>query len=141
MNKGGPIIVIEDDLDDQEILTEVFKDLDYENEIMFFGDGEKALDYLINTDTEPFIIFSDINMPKLSGIELREKVHNNEDLRLKSIPYLFFTTTAEQKHVIDAYSKSIQGFFIKPNDITQLRKTIHTIVEYWTECVSPNYVK
>ena len=49
-------------------------------------------------------------MPKLSGMELREKVHANESLRLKCIPYLFFTTSAEQQHVIDAYSKSVQGF-------------------------------
>ena len=141
MNKTGPIIIIEDDLDDQEILTEIFKEHNYENEIIFFGDGESALDFLTNTAIEPFIIFSDINMPKLNGVELREKVHNNEDLRIKSIPYLFFTTRAEQKHVVDAYSKSIQGFFVKPAKYDHLKRTIRVIVEYWQECVSPNYVK
>jgi two-component SAPR family response regulator len=141
MNKTGPIIIIEDDLDDQETLTDVFKTLNYSNEIIFFSDGEKALDYLVNTEIEPFIIFSDINMPRLNGVELREKVHNNEDLRIKSIPYLFFTTSAEQKYVIDAYSKSIQGFFVKPSSYEALKKTIRTIVEYWQECVSPNYTK
>lgn len=141
MNKGGPIIIIEDDMDDQEILIEIFSELNYSNEIIFFRDGEEALDFLINTAIEPFIIFSDINMPKLNGVELREKVHNNEDLRLKSIPYLFFTTTAEQRHVVDAYSKSIQGFFVKPANFEHLRRTIKIIVEYWQECVSPNYVK
>ncbi|KUJ60733.1 histidine kinase [Flavobacteriaceae bacterium CRH] len=141
MNKGGPIIIIEDDLDDQDILSEVFKELDYKNKIIFFDDGEKALTYLTTSEVEPFIIFSDINMPKLSGIELREKIHQNEDLRLKSIPYLFFSTSAEQKHVIDAYSKSIQGFFVKPSSYTEIRETIKTIVSYWEACVSPNYVK
>lgn len=77
----------------------------------------------------------------LSGIELRNKVHENEDLRIKSIPYLFFTTSAQQSHVIDAYSKSIQGFFIKPNDYSEIKNTVQTIVEYWLKCVSPNYVK
>ena len=141
MNKEGPIIIIEDDLDDQEILTEVFKELNYNNEILFYGDGEIALEFLTNTKVEPFIIFSDINMPKLNGVELREKVHNNEDLRLKSIPYLFFTTTAQQEHVIDAYSKSIQGFFVKPSRYEELKRTIRIIVEYWIECISPNYIK
>lgn len=140
MNKSGPIIIIEDDLDDQLLLTEVFRELNYVNEIIFFGDGEGALEFLTNTTIEPFIIFSDINMPKLNGIELREKVHNNEDLRLKSIPYLFFTTSAEQRHVVDAYSKSIQGFFIKPIVYEHLKRTIKIIIEYWQECVSPNYV-
>jgi len=141
MNKSGPIIVIEDDRDDQDILTEVFAELNYPNQIIFFSDGEAALEFLTNTATEPFIIFSDINMPKLNGVELREKVHNNEDLRLKSIPYLFFTTTAEQKHVVDAYSKSIQGFFIKPPNFDKIKRLIGIIVAYWQECVSPNYIK
>lgn len=141
MNKGGPIIVIEDDLDDQEILTDVFKELNYKNEIIFFNDGEKALEYLIATAIEPFIIFSDINMPKLSGMELRKKIHENEDLRMKSIPYLFFSTSAEQSHVIDAYSKSIQGFFVKPTSYSELKEIIKTIVSYWEACVSPNYVR
>ncbi len=141
MNKGGPIIIIEDDAEDQEILIEVFKELNYNNEIIFFDEGQKALDYLIDTSIKPFIIFSDINMPKLNGMELRSKVHENEDLRIKSIPYLFFTTSAEQKHVIEAYSKSIQGFFVKPSDIREIKETIKTIVEYWQKCVSPNYIK
>lgn len=141
MNKRGPIIIIEDDQDDQEILAEVFRRLEYPNEIIFFDDGEQALEYLTRTTIEPFIIFSDINMPKLNGIELRAKVHENEDLRMKSIPYLFFSTAAEQQHVIDAYSKSVQGFFVKPSDFKQMTAMIKNIVEYWHNCVSPNYVK
>jgi len=141
MNKSGPIVMIEDDEDDQDVFRDVFKELNFKNEIVFFEDGELALDYLISTEAEPFIIFSDINMPKLSGMELREKVHQNEDLRIKSIPYLFFSTSAEQQHVIDAYSKSIQGFFIKPSNFDDVKATIKTIVEYWQKCVSPNYIK
>jgi len=141
MNKGGPIIIIEDDLDDQDILTEIFQELNYRNEVIFFKEGEKALEFLTDTTIEPFIIFSDINMPKLNGMELRAKVHENEDLRIKSIPYLFFSTSAEQQHVIDAYSKSIQGFFVKPKNYAEIKETIKTIVEYWQKCVSPNYVK
>ena len=141
MNKGGPIIIIEDDQDDQEMLADVFSELNIQNEILFFADGYEALNFLTSTSIEPFIIFSDINLPKLTGMELREKVHQNEDLRLKSIPYLFFSTSAEQENVVDAYSKSIQGFFIKPTKYSELRETIETIVSYWTKCVSPNYIK
>ena len=141
MNKSGPIIIIEDDVDDQDILGEIFKELNYKNKLIFFGDSVKALEYLTDTDNEPFLVLSDINMPKLNGMELREKIHNNEELRLKSIPYLFFTTSAEQDHVIDAYSRSIQGFFIKPTSYDKLKKIIVTIVEYWQDCESPNYIK
>ena len=84
------------------------------------GDGEEALDLIERL--RPDVCLMDIEMPKLSGLELREKVINNEDLRLKSIPYLFFSTSAEQKHVIDAYSRSIQGFFVKPKSYDKLKK-------------------
>ncbi len=141
MNKTGPIIVIEDDRDDQELLNTVFKELTFNNEIIFFGEGEEALDYLVKSAVEPFLILSDINMPRLNGIELREKIHTNEDLRIKCIPYLFFSTSAEQKFVVDAYSKSVQGFFVKPNSFDKLKRTIKIIIEYWQECESPNYIK
>lgn len=141
MNKTGPIVIIEDDIDDQEILTEIFDELNYKNQLIFFSDSVKALAYLTDTDIEPFLVLSDINMPKLNGMELREKIHNNEDLRLKSIPYLFFSTSSEQKHVIDAYSRSIQGFFVKPDSYDKLKSIIVKIVEYWQECESPNYIK
>lgn len=141
MNKGGPIIIIEDDIDDQEALIDVFKELQFKNEVIYFGDGEDALSYLIKTTIEPFLILSDINMPKLDGLALREQIHHNEDLRLKCIPYLFFTTSSNQQHVITAYSKSVQGFFVKPKTYVRLVSTIRKILEYWKECESPDYVK
>jgi CheY-like chemotaxis protein len=141
MNKDGAIIIVEDDTDDQEMFSEIFEELNYGNEIIFFNDGQEALTYLTAKTTEPFIVFSDINMPKLNGIELRKQIHENEDIRLKTIPYLFFTTSAEQEAVIDAYSKSIQGFFIKPSNYQELKNIIQIIIEYWRKCESPNYVK
>lgn len=141
MNKRGPIIIIEDDKDDQYILAKVLKELKYENKVIFFEDSIQALEYLTDSDIEPFLVLSDINMPKLNGLELREKIVNNEDLRLKSIPYLFFSTSAEQQDVIDAYSRSIQGFFVKANNYGKLKNTIEKIVAYWQECESPNYIK
>jgi hypothetical protein len=50
MNKSGPIIIIEDDLDDQDVLVEIFKELNYNNKLIFFGDSLKALEYLTETE-------------------------------------------------------------------------------------------
>lgn len=138
MNKGGPIIVIEDDPDDQEILADIFKRLGYKNKIQFFFDGEKALDYINDSDVVPFLILSDINMPRLSGLELKKKIQTDAGLQVKCIPYLFFTTAADRKSVIDAYSVSAQGFFIKDNTHAELEKTIKIMIEYWLRCYSPN---
>jgi CheY-like chemotaxis protein len=138
MNKNGPVVVIEDDEDDQSILSEIFQTLDYKNKIVFFKDGNDALNYLDKTDTIPFLILSDINMPKINGFELRNKVHTNELLSLKCIPYLFFTTSANKQSVIDAYAMSVQGFFVKPHSYDKLESTIRKIMEYWMECIAPS---
>ena len=138
MNKEGPIIVIEDDLEDQEILQEIFQNLGYKNKISYFIDGNEALEYLNKTDVQPFLILSDINMPKLNGFELRNKVFTNSQLQEKCIPYLFFTTGANKKAVSDAYAMSVQGFFLKPSTIPQLQETVRKIIEYWKECIAPS---
>jgi CheY-like chemotaxis protein len=138
MNKKGPIIVIEDDEDDRELLASIFKELDYPNDVVFFEDGVSALEYLQDNKIYPFIILSDINLPKLNGFQLRKMIHTNEGLSAKCIPYLFFSTTVDQKAVYDAYTMSVQGFFLKPDSFKHLKHTISIIVEYWTECYSPN---
>jgi CheY-like chemotaxis protein len=120
MNTDGPVIVIEDDIDDQEILTEIFNKLNYTNSIKFFVDGSEALEYLNRTDIIPFLILSDVNMPKLDGFELRNKIREDAKLQIKCIPYLFFSTALNQKAVIDAYSASAQGFFLKQNSMAAL---------------------
>lgn len=140
MNTRGPVIVIEDDKDDQEMLRDAFAKLDYPNEVCFFDNGKLALDYLNRTDIIPFLILSDINMPVLDGFALRDKVKMDAKLQLKCIPYLFFTTANNQDIIIDAYSKSVQGFFIKPNSIAVLENTIKVIMEYWSLCASPNKI-
>lgn len=138
MDKHGPIIIIEDDADDQQILSEVFAELEYPNLLHFFADGYLALEYLEASTEKPFLILSDINLPKLDGFELRKKVHNNEALRLRCIPYLFFTTAASHTAVVNAYSQSVQGFFVKPNSYIDLLRTIRRIMEYWQECKAPH---
>lgn len=139
MNKTGPIIVIEDDPDDQAILAEIFLNLAYPNKVIYFFDGNEALDFLNLTETQPFLILSDINMPKINGFELRNKVFMNEQLQQKCIPYLFFTTGANKKSVMEAYAMSVQGFFLKPANMQQFENTIKKIVEYWQECIAPNH--
>ena len=137
MNRSGPVIIIEDDADDQDLLKDVFKKLGYPNDVVFFFDGNQALDYLNDSKVIPFLILSDINMPKLTGFELRDKIKMDAKLQVKCIPYLFFSTASSQTAVVEAYSRSVQGFFIKENSVAALEDTISTIMKYWMKCVSP----
>ena len=138
MNKNSPVIIIEDDEDDREFIREVFLKLNYPNKVLFFSDGQEALDYLTDTPELPFLILSDINMPKLNGFELIDKMRTDAALQLKCIPYLFFSTAADQKMVIKAYSLSAQGFFVKPSSMLEMEEVIRDIMNYWQKCVAPN---
>lgn len=138
LNKNGPVIIIEDDPEDQEFLVEIFRKLNYQNKILFFFDGEEALEHINTTHDLPFLILSDINMPKLNGFALREKLKTDKKLSNKCIPYLFFSTAVNQQSVINAYSESVQGFFAKQNSMVELEKTIVVIMEYWRRCAAPN---
>lgn len=141
MVKNGPVIIIEDDIDDQQFLKSVFKKLNYPNEVMFFINGEEALAYLKLPEIRPFIILSDIELPLHNGFDLREKLKTDAELHLRCIPYLFFTKAAEQQSIINAYSTSVQGFFIRQTEISQLEKMIFRIMEYWKMCATPNFVE
>jgi len=130
-NRIGPILIIEDDIDDQEDLKEVFLSLNVINELKFFNNCYDAYQYLEVTTDKPFLIFSDINLPGMSGAELKRKINVNTYLRRKSIPFVFLTTTSSHNAVLDAYESLAQGFFTKPNTMESLKHMIEMILNYW----------
>ncbi len=138
MPKNAPIIVVEDDLEDQDSFKAAFENLKYPNQLMFFGDGQSTLEFLNGSDIQPFLILCDINMPRLNGFDLREKLKASRAMDLRCVPFLFFSTASNQKIVVDAYSLSVQGFFVKQHKMRELEKTITAIMEYWQRCTSPN---
>jgi CheY-like chemotaxis protein len=138
MNHKGPIIIIEDDEDDQEILQEIFTRLDCQNKILFFSDGFKAINYFDEHNIVPFLIISDMNLPKISGLELRDLIRKHDNYSLRCTPYVFFTTAANKRDVLDAYQGSVQGFFIKPPNMGELEGKIRKILDYWSDSVEPS---
>lgn len=90
-SNSNPIIIIDDDVDDIELFQEAFKELGIENEIMVFTDGDKFYDFISTTDRKSFFICCDINMNRLNGFELKKKIFDNEEIRLKCIPFLMLS--------------------------------------------------
>jgi len=137
--KSGPIILIDDDRDDKDVFLDILNDLKVSNPIIWFQNCDDAFSYLKTTSEQPFIIFCDLNLPGISGIECKRQIDDNEELRKKSIPFVFCSTTADQKTVNEAYTKmTVQGFFKKKNTYSELKETIRLIVAYWEECKHPN---
>lgn len=137
MNRNGEIIVIDDDADDREIMGELLSSLGYTNKIVLLSDSETAFDYLKKADVKPFMVISDINMPRMDGYQLRDKVLEDPELAEKCIPYLFFTTSGSPETVSSAYKRSVHGFFQKINDYKMFKEALQKIVEYWQIADTP----
>jgi CheY-like chemotaxis protein len=138
MSKSGPIVLVEDDPDDQQLIHLIITSQGIENDVLFFDNGTEALEYLKSTADSPFIILCDVNMPKMNGIELCEAIQINEYLRKKSIPFVFFSTSAREQDVKHAYDLTVQGFFEKGVDYETLKRKLKLIFDYWFECAHPN---
>ena len=141
MSRNRPIILIDDDPDDQALYISVLEKLPVHNPVKALNNGEEALAYLLETRNDPFLIVCDVKMPKMGGIELRRKIVNNPTLHEKAIPFLFMTGNADQNDVRMAYDMSVQGFFTKPDSIEQLTQIFRTATQYWSLCRHPNMIK
>ncbi len=138
--KVGPIIILEDDLDDQEILREIMAELEVPYPIVFFTQAKEVIEYLYTTTEKPFIILSDVNLPSMNGLELREIINEDDYLRKKSVPFVFISTSADRYAVQQAYNLTVQGYFVKQHSISEIKETIKLILDYWQKCKHPNSI-
>jgi CheY-like chemotaxis protein len=130
----GPIIIVDDDSDDQEIYAEAIRAIGILNELRFFTGGEAALEYLLTTKEQPFIILSDINMPAMDGLQFKDRIQRNDFLRSKGIPFVFISTNASAWAVRKAHELSVQGYFQKPSSINEIKSMLKLLFGYWEVC-------
>ena len=130
----GPIVIVDDDKDDQEIYAEAIRDLGIPNELRFFDGGQQALDYLYTTPEQPFIILSDMNMPIMNGLAFKEQIQSDAFLRTKGIPFIFISTNASAAAVRQAHALSVQGYFQKPDSMERIKEMLRKLFDYWALC-------
>jgi len=140
ITKNGPIILIDDDIDDLEITSQIITELGVKNEIVCFSSCTDALEHLQSDKRidQPFVILSDVNLPKMNGVELKKRIDQNDALRKKSIPFIFLSTAYSQAILNEVYELRVQGYFIKGTTINELKETLEMIFRYWTICKHPN---
>jgi CheY-like chemotaxis protein len=138
MAKTSPVILIEHDNDDRELFQEIFTELGFKNQLRFFYTSLEALSYLEKTKEKAFLIISNINLPGMSGIDLKKAINDNEALRKKAVPFIY--TTAADKSIVNKafFDMTVQGYFIKENSTAKIKSTIKIIVDYWYLCKHPN---
>jgi CheY-like chemotaxis protein len=131
MRNEKPILIIDDDLVDAMTIKRAFKDINVSNRIDLVGNGEKALEYLRNEDNEkPALIFLDLNMPKMTGIEFLRILRQDDQLNV--IPVIVLTTSKDEHDKVDTFKLGIAGYIVKPVDYMKFVEVIKTVKDYWT---------
>ena len=132
-----PILIIDDSEGERELIRIAFTELGVDNEIIFFSNGFTFLEYIRLETKGTFFILCDVNMPGLTGMDIKRIVQDDEQLRLKCIPFILFSTSSASISIKEAYSHGVQGYFVKPNEMEQLVEIFYAIVCYWNFSETP----
>lgn len=134
----GDIIVIDSDRTDNEIFLEIATDLGVEKSVHIFSSGNSAMDYIKTTTNRVGIIFCEIYLPELSGIELKLLMRDDSVLRTKSVPFILFSTVVNPSDVVTAYlDLPVQGLFLKQNSYADMKRMVEVALQYWSTCIHP----
>jgi CheY-like chemotaxis protein len=137
MKQNRPILLVEDDEVDRMLLQRALAALKITNRLDVANDGEEAIEFLRNCadDERPFIVFIDLNMPKMNGLEFLRVLKQDESLRM--VPVVVLTTSKEQKDIRESFMLGVTGYMAKPVDYLQFVEVIKTVYNYWTLSETP----
>ncbi|MGR3303996.1 MAG: response regulator [Candidatus Scalindua sp.] len=114
------IILVEDDLDHADLITEALVAGDIGTEIILVQDGMEALDYFQEfgnkwngrVEYKIKLIIIDLNLPKVSGMDILKFLKMNS--KYSKIPVIVLSTSSDQKTIDEAYKNKANGYFVKP---------------------------
>jgi CheY-like chemotaxis protein len=125
-----PILLVEDDVVDASTVKQALADLRVRNEVIHKNDGEEALEFLRDDrKPKPALILLDLNMPKISGIELLKLMR--EDVLLQHIPVVVLTVSKYEQDKLDTFNLGVQGYIIKAVDYDAFLRNTDIIIQYW----------
>ena len=131
------IMLVEDNLDDAELAIRAFKKIGLQGNVVHLKDGEEALDYIFcrgrflerDISDVPKVIYLDLKMPKVDGLEVLRKVKSDE--RTKSIPVVMLTSSKEDKDIKETYRLGVNSYVVKPVSFDEYIKTVSELGSYW----------
>ena len=133
MRKGSIILIAEDDEKDFESIRKNLLRAGIRNEILRFVDGRELLDFLFKADNKPkpehdnkkYVLLLDILMPKVSGIEVLEKI--KQDTYFKNIPVIILTAADEPRTIEQCHDLGCSTYIVKPMENGDFEETIQAI--------------
>lgn len=136
MTKDKKILLVEDNLDDVELTLRAFKKSQIANEIIVAHDGAEALSHILPKDSEtdtptplPAVILLDLNLPKVSGLEVLKKLRSNE--RTQTLPVVVLTSSKQEEDIMESYRLGANSYIRKPVDSLQFIEAVRQLGLYW----------
>jgi len=131
------ILLVEDNASDIELARRALRKSRVLNEVVCVEDGAEAIDYLFGTgayqgrdpDDPPALTLLDINLPKLSGLDVLRRIR--ADPRTRRMPVVILTSSAEDRDVAAGYDLGVNSYIRKPVDFTQFAAAIEQVGMYW----------
>jgi len=131
MRNAKPVLLVEDDAIDAMTVRRAFRDLKLANPLAHATNGEEALAYLAHDDNpKPCVILLDLNMPRMNGVEFMKVA--KADPVLRKIPVIVFTTSRDDRDIVESYRLSVAGYIVKPVHYKKFVEAIRMIDLYWT---------
>jgi len=137
MTNSSPVFIVDSDIEDKEILEDAWSELGFPNKLYFFKNAEEVIHQIETESVVPFLIISEIDLPKTSGLELKKYLLEHKHTNFKSIPFVFLTDAPSNKQIEQAYSLCTNGLFKKRNSFEKLKQQLIDIVKYWRESLVP----
>jgi CheY-like chemotaxis protein len=125
------ILIGEDDIDDKEILEEIFSSMDSLIKLTFISDGQKLVSFLENATPEnlPGLIILDYNMPHLNGAEILRSIQQNE--KVKNIPKIIWSTANADGFKNICLQLGAREYLVKPSRFKDLESMIKQMLSYY----------
>ena len=137
MRNSKPILLVEDDDVDVMTVKRAFADLKITNRLIHKNNGKDALEFLRTEDgKKPCVIVSDLNMPKMNGLEFLSALKTND--KLKKIPVVVLTASGEEEDKAKSFELGVAGYMVKDIDYKKFVEIIGTIDRYWSLSELPN---
>lgn len=127
------ILLVEDNEGDIILTKEALKEGRIKNQVWVAMDGQEALDLLNTAASLPDLILLDINLPKMSGLEVLGAI--KKDDRLKMIPVIMLSTSETEHDVLNSYANHASCFITKPVDYNRFMDVVRTIDDFWISIV------
>jgi DNA-binding response OmpR family regulator len=124
------ILLVEDNPDDEQLAVRALKKNNIVNDIIVVRDGQEALDYLLDENNPlPSLVLLDLKLPKVSGLEVLQKVRSVE--RTQILPIVILTTSKEEQDLFDGYRLGCNSYIRKPVDFAQFTEAMRNLKVYW----------